>query len=134
MRSSTFSRVALMAAAMLGASSGMPVLAPPTRVYTTPTASAPRRSRYPFSSTRQHDRHAERQYMVVINGFEIMNTVRRGGSAKDVGDLRNFPTGTHDDQIDGWMREIPPVATPTVYVGKATFTATTEKHVEWERA
>lgn len=31
---------------------------------------------YPFSSTKQHRKHATRQVTVVRNGFEIMNTLK----------------------------------------------------------
>lgn len=36
--------------------------------------------RQPFSSTRQNDRHAVRQYTALVNGFEIMQTNKRGAS------------------------------------------------------
>jgi hypothetical protein len=29
---------------------------------------------YPYSSTKQHDKAAQRNYMKVVNGFEIMQT------------------------------------------------------------
>lgn len=30
---------------------------------------------YPFSSTRQNERHARTQRMVIVNGFELMQTI-----------------------------------------------------------
>lgn len=44
----------------------------PRRTYATPSGYRP--AAPPFSSDRQHARHAARQYTAVVNGFTIMQT------------------------------------------------------------
>lgn len=70
-------QAALSAIALAGSRLGTPSQRLSDRCVTVDESSRfyPRQMRYPFSSAKQHAKQS-RQRMVVVNGFEIMNTVK----------------------------------------------------------